>query len=565
MGNTASTNQPADGKRAGPSAFAQRVRATMGPAANAARTKGEFATLTERRRADVRNDIALVCGYGLYQAVSSSGYLSAMGTVSENVGFVSQLPFMLAGCVFGALTAFAVALAAHRGRSGVGFAPFAAAYALLAACPLVSSLAVQAGMDGETLAALLGGVRGLCASVVSLAWICLLVLYARGNLALLYAATFGLKGALGLAFDALPASLSGAPASLVLLAASLACSLAVRPAPAPDSAAPEDTGRPHAATAHRARLAALDPSLVRPRMPGGRSAYAACLCLLVCEFVVGVANTAVFNSSFSSALAGVSMNACTLASVALVATLAFITRRTPDPSFVFKACMPVMLAVFSLMPFVTEQLGAASGYAMIVCYDTLALAFSAYAVTLMRDEGRNPAVNLGTFMGVSNLTLLLGLAVGTGMNALWNSQGVPLLTLLAFVAIYPIGVALLFVQRSAASGNDALQAQAAGGGPAADGKDEPAAAPSDEQVGELMKDYYAGRLADFAGTYGLTPREAQVCAHLVRGRSVKFVCQELSITENTAWTHIKNLYAKCGVGSKQELMDLFERDGARQG
>lgn len=73
-----------------------------------------------------------------------------------------------------------------------------------------------------------------------------------------------------------------------------------------------------------------------------------------------------------------------------------------------------------------------------------------------------------------------------------------------------------------------------------------------------VEDYRADVIARLAERFGLTPREAQVCAQLARGHTVRGIAEELGITENTAWTHVRNTYAKCGVRTKQELIELFE-------
>ena len=63
----------------------------------------------------------------------------------------------------------------------------------------------------------------------------------------------------------------------------------------------------------------------------------------------------------------------------------------------------------------------------------------------------------------------------------------------------------------------------------------------------------------FASRYGLTPREVEVLTCLLRGHSQQRIQDELSISKGTASFHIQNLYAKCGVHSRQELIDLHER------
>lgn len=56
----------------------------------------------------------------------------------------------------------------------------------------------------------------------------------------------------------------------------------------------------------------------------------------------------------------------------------------------------------------------------------------------------------------------------------------------------------------------------------------------------------------------LTPRETEVFALLARGRSVPYIRDELIISRETAATHAKHIYAKLGVHSRQELINLVE-------
>ena len=281
---------------------------------------------------------------------------------------------------------------------------------------------------------LLGSLRGVCTSGISLVWIALFVYRTTCDLPVLYMATFALSSLAGLAMRAVTSERASLTLTILLLLASLACCRALL--------SPTDDNAPQAPRA---------PGLIHLRSDQGWAFYASWLCLLVCEFVVGVTNTAVFNSDFSAAMTGVNMSLCMLVAVGLLALLFAALRKTPDPTAVFKGCMPVMLAVFSVMALMADQLGPLSGSTMIVCYDMLALAFSIYLVTFLRDHGYNPYLNAGVFVGVSNLTLLLGLSIGVALNALWSSQGVPLLTLLAFVAIYPVGLALLLCRRPTAT------------------------------------------------------------------------------------------------------------------
>ena len=64
------------------------------------------------------------------------------------------------------------------------------------------------------------------------------------------------------------------------------------------------------------------------------------------------------------------------------------------------------------------------------------------------------------------------------------------------------------------------------------------------------------RIAAIAREHGLTRRESEVFALLARGRSIPYVRDALVISRETAATHAKHIYAKLGVHSRQELIDL---------
>ena len=74
-------------------------------------------------------------------------------------------------------------------------------------------------------------------------------------------------------------------------------------------------------------------------------------------------------------------------------------------------------------------------------------------------------------------------------------------------------------------------------------------APSDER-----------RLDALAGRYALTPREREVLALLVQGRSLPYIAERLFVTTGTVKTHALHIYRKVGVGGKQELISLYERE-----
>ena len=65
-------------------------------------------------------------------------------------------------------------------------------------------------------------------------------------------------------------------------------------------------------------------------------------------------------------------------------------------------------------------------------------------------------------------------------------------------------------------------------------------------------------LANMAERFGFSKREAEIASYLVKGRSAPYIAEALFVTTGTVKTHIKHIYRKCEVNSRQEIIDLYE-------
>lgn len=73
-------------------------------------------------------------------------------------------------------------------------------------------------------------------------------------------------------------------------------------------------------------------------------------------------------------------------------------------------------------------------------------------------------------------------------------------------------------------------------------------------------DIYASllhRCKELADDKGLTQRETEVLILLAQGRSMPFIQSELHLSEGTVKTHVKHIYAKLDIHTKQELLDFM--------
>lgn len=86
--------------------------------------------------------------------------------------------------------------------------------------------------------------------------------------------------------------------------------------------------------------------------------------------------------------------------------------------------------------------------------------------------------------------------------------------------------------------------------------DGPAAAPAG---GPTAEEPLAQCCRDLADRCGLTARELEVLVPLVRGRSAASIASSLGMSTETARTHIRHIYQKTDIHSREELMDAVER------
>lgn len=137
----------------------------------------------------------------------------------------------------------------------------------------------------------------------------------------------------------------------------------------------------------------------------------------------------------------------------------------------------------------------------------------------------------GAFTLVNTLSTKIGLAIGAGQGAgfaLYNVAMVACFAVLILVELLPRRLAV-------------------------------ASQPGSGTSGSSSEDALAARCQKLAREHGLTARELDVLVPLVRGRSAASIASALGMSTETARTHIRHIYQKTGIHSREELMDVIER------
>jgi DNA-binding CsgD family transcriptional regulator len=73
-----------------------------------------------------------------------------------------------------------------------------------------------------------------------------------------------------------------------------------------------------------------------------------------------------------------------------------------------------------------------------------------------------------------------------------------------------------------------------------------------------------GRCEVLAEQYGLSDRQLEVMKLLAKGRDAEYITEALVLSSHTVRSHIYAVYKKLGIHSKQELLDMIEREGSQR-
>lgn len=219
-------------------------------------------------------------------------------------------------------------------------------------------------------------------------------------------------------------------------------------------------------------------------------------------------------------------------------TLSMIVSSTPSEALtLYKPVIPAMVAgivLLLLQPAIYPYIGTGLIIMGIYCLDMLLMLVS----TDVAFRGRIPvALSFGVAILTTRAGTLIGTIAADGLllAPFWSSQLRTDLCLIAVLLLAIIG--MLFFTMS-----DVQQLYVT-----------PRAQRTDETIEQ--------KCAAVAAMGNLTNRESEVLVLLARGRSVPYICDELSIAQGTVKHHVSNIYRKLGVYDRQGLLDAIEQGG----
>lgn len=228
----------------------------------------------------------------------------------------------------------------------------------------------------------------------------------------------------------------------------------------------------------------------------------------------------------------------TLAAAVINFAFLFYAKRITLFAILRIACPLLCASLLVLMVCDTAYAGVAFAVGLVayLCLDVFAWVG---ASALVRSGRVGPTVALASVRVLFPLGALLGLAVLMGLPAAVSNVAVAGVILALFVT------AMLAVpdQGSAESALAPIRHE----------NEKESAEPS----GSFEMEFEA-RCMQVCERYGLSAREKDVFLLLGRGRDAPYIREALFISRNTVNTHVKHIYRKMGIHSKQELLDMLK-------
>ena len=497
----------------------------------------------------------VIVGYGLFRGVNANSYLSAFASVEAPFLFVPDLFFnVVVACsvVVCSVTVIALTL---RGRLGPLSMPYVAPAALFVAANLCALFGVFSWMPSDLALIVPGVLLGVASVMLSLVWV--EVLACQEPRAIV--TQIALSMLVNMVTSSVLSGLSGgarAVASCAALVVMVLCARYVRRALRAGAAGTGAGGRRKDAPRGSYRDAFLEL---------GDSLVAFC----VMEAVIGLLNSFMLAGSVTFAGSGSVSGAGMLIGILAFCVVVFVVQRIPRVSTAFRVIMPIIASLLVFLPFLGEQFNLFFSTVLLGGYYFIALLITYVVAETAHVRNLSPYVLMAAAACLARVclaaALLGGHAIGSLPGGLFGeSEHIMRYLVVIMAVIYALSLAAVLVSRDrrhrrrgdADAGSSAAAAAPAG---AVEAAPLPAGAVAEGD------DAFDARCAAVAAAGGLTEREAEIMRYLARGRTKAHIAGVLFVSENTVRSHVRNIYAKLEVHTRQQLIDLVEEERGADG
>ncbi len=549
---------------------------------------------TPRARSAVPAPLAyaavVVLGYGLFRGVNANSYLSAFASVEAPFLFVPDLFFNIVVACSVAMCSLAVIALVRAGKLPPFSLPFLFPAVLLFVGNLCALFDVFSFLPADMALLVPGLLFGAGSVLLSLVWIEALIVQRPGAIATQIALSMLVNILTSSALSTFSRE-GQIAASCVLLAVMVGCAALmrrmVREAKAAHGGCAQDK-KPDAETACSECLGGgafeTSETLAFPPAKAPKGAYRKAFldvgdslaAFFVLEAVIGLLNSFMLAGSIRFEGSGSVSIAGMLCGILAFCIVVFVVQRTPLASTAFGVLMPIVAALLVFVPFLGERYNLFFYTVLLGCYYFIALLITYLIAVTSRRRGVSPYVLMGAAACIASVCLAVALVVGHAAGSasggvFGQAEDTMRFLVVVVAAVYALSLAAVLVTRGKRRRRDVDAGETGRAREAFDREqiatnkgdaaisDDPA--PTSEDAVPTAEQVLDERCRVVAREGCLTEREAEILGYLLRGRTKAHIASVLFVTENTVRSHVRNIYAKLGVHTRQELIDLVERRG----
>lgn len=551
---------------------------------------------THSSRASVRPFVlsaAIVLGFGLYRGVNSSAYLSAFAFVKSPFLFVPDLFFNVVVACSVVVCAGIAVLLALTGRLKAFSMPYVLPTGLLIAANAAALAGVVLSLPADMALLIPGVLYGAGSVMLSLFWI--EVFSAEKPSVIVTQIALGMLLNVVVSAELTPLDPDvQMKLSCVLLVVAALCARFVRRAlphacaegapPAGAEAGAGDAraceqgeGAPACVNADAgagagasASAGGQDKASFRARFAAYRDAFLelgdSVVAFFVLEAVIGLLNSFMLTGSLDFEGSGKVSSGAIVGAIIVFCFVVFVMHRMPKVSTVSRVIMPVLAAMLVFLPFLSEMYNLVFYMLLLGSYYFVALLITYLVAEVAHVRRVSPYVLMGVTMGVARVFLAVALLGGfaaavAGGGPSDEGEHTMRFLVIIVVVLYALCMALVFFSRDRKRRREGAGQPAGQDGPGVDGALAAAqadAAATQADAASEGERALESRCAAVAREGGLTEREAEVLVCLARGRTKAYIAEALFVTENTVRSHVRNIYSKLGIHTRQQLIDLVE-------
>lgn len=517
--------------------------------------------------------VVIIVGFGLFRGVNSNSYLSAFASVEAPFLFVPDLFFNVVVALTVALCSSLVIVLTLRGHLKALSIPILLPVALLIVAKMLTLLGVFSELPSDLALLVPAILFGASSVMLSLAWIEVLAM--QRPLAIVTQIALGML--LSMVTSTVLSTLESSAQLIVssaLLVVMATCAAYVRWAlkmmradvvcgadePPRDREVRRTVGRASSDTA------ALPVKPQRRYRDAFLMLGDALIAYCVLEAVIGLLNSFMLAGSITFAGSGTVSVGGMLIGIITFSVIVFAFQRIPQVSTAFRVLMPIVASLLVFLPFLDERFNLFFSTVLLGSYYFIALLITYVVAEVAHERQVSSYVLMGATMGLSRILLAAALVGGYFVGSLpvdlfGEGQDFMRYLIIIVAVIYALSVATVLVSR------DRHRRRRLQG--------------LEEEIVEVVTDVDRGTVGVWPNVVGerpsvdeildhrcarlaergrLTEREGEILSFLARGRTKAHIARVLFVSENTVRSHVRNIYAKLDVHTRQELIDLLEQE-----